>query len=323
MVYNLDLKDRRLLYELDLNSRQSFNELSKKIKLSKTAIINRLNNLQKEGIIKRFHTVIDTGKLGYISFRLLLKLQNTTPDKEDEIIEFLKKKDIVTWVVSIEGEYNIGALILAKSIDQMNQLWEELLEKYVNCIDNRLLTIMTSVHYFSRAYLLNLKENNYEIITLTSPNEFNVDEKDKAILRLLALNSRISIVNISSRVKLTPKTVIEKIKKLEARKIIVGYKTVFDLEKLGYQYFKIHFMLNNLTINKKRQFRNYIKAHPNIIYLDEVLGGDDLEIEVQVKNNEELRKILDEIKKNFADIIKEYKMLEYYKEHKYLFFPDQ
>ena len=114
MVYTLDLKDKRLLYELDLDSRQSFNSLARKIKLGKTALVNRINHLQKEGIIKQFHTVIDTGKLGYISFRLLLNLHNASPEKEQEIIDFLKKKDKVIWVVSVEGEYNVGATMLVR-----------------------------------------------------------------------------------------------------------------------------------------------------------------------------------------------------------------
>ncbi|MBS3146692.1 Lrp/AsnC family transcriptional regulator, partial [Candidatus Woesearchaeota archaeon] len=52
MLNKLDLKDKRLLYELDLDSRQSFNELGKKLSLSKSSVIYRINNMQKSGIIK-------------------------------------------------------------------------------------------------------------------------------------------------------------------------------------------------------------------------------------------------------------------------------
>lgn len=321
MALELDLKDRKILYELDLNSRQSYNSLAKKVNLSKTALLNRINNLQEEGIIKSFHTIIDTGKLGYIGFRLYVKLQNTTPEKEEEIINWLKQKEIVTWIVSIEGDYSLGALILTKSVKEMNNLWKEFLERYANYIDNRLLTIMTKVAYFSRAYLLNLKKNTYEINFATEPNEIYIDEKDKEILKLMAGNARIPIVEIASKVRLTPKTVIERIKQLEKNKIITGYKPVFDMEKLGYQYYKIHFRLNNLTKEKERKFRAFVKEQPNIIYDDEVLGGDDFEIELQVKGNEELRVLIDEIKREFADIIKEHRVMQFYKEHKYLLLP--
>ena len=321
MTYKLDLKDKKLLYELDLNSRQYFNELAKKLKLSKNAIIYRAINLEKAGVIKQFHTVVDIGKLGYISFRLYLKLQNTTPEKEQEIINFLKQKEIVTWIVSIQGDYNIGALILTKSVKEMNKLWKELLEKYTNYLDERLLTIITKVSYFSRAYLLDLKQNIYEITFITEPEEIKLDQTDLEILKLLAPNSRLQIVEIASKLKLTPKTIISRIKDLEKKKVIIGYKTMFDLEKLGYQYFKVHLRLHNLTKEKSKQLRSYIKIQPNIIYDDEVLGGDDFEIEVQVKDTQALRNVIEDIKSKFAEIIKEYKTMEFYKEHKYMFLP--
>ena len=106
MLYKLDIKDKKLLYELDLNSRQSFNQLAKKLKISTNSVIYRIKNLQKDGIIKEFPTIIDIGKLGFIGFRLYLKLQGITPKKEEEIINFLKNKEIVSWIVSIEGGIN-------------------------------------------------------------------------------------------------------------------------------------------------------------------------------------------------------------------------
>jgi len=321
MLNKLDLKDKRLLYELDLDSRQSFNELGKKLSLSKSSVIYRINNMQKSGIIKQYHTVLDIGKLGYISFRLYVKLQNTTPEKEQEIIDFLKNKEIVTWIVSIDGDYNIGCLILVKTISEMNVLWKELLNKYVNYLEERQLTIMTKVAYFSRAYLLDLKENIYEINFITEPRNIDIDDTDKEILKLLAPNARISIIEISRKLKITPKTTINRIKALEQKKIIIGYKTVFNLELLGYQYYKVLFRLHNVVSEKLQQFKRYIKVHPNIVYDDEVLGGDDIEIEVQVKDNNELRALINDIKLKFADMIKSYKILLFYKEHKYLYLP--
>jgi len=96
---------------------------------------------------------------------------------------------------------------------------------------------------------------------------------------------------------------------------------MFDLEKLGYQYFKIHFNLHSLTEEKEKQFKTYIKQHPNIIYDNEVLGGDDFEIEIQVKSLNNFRQIIEEMKLRFSDIIKNYKYMLFYKEHKFLFFP--
>ena len=280
----LDIKNKKILYELDTNSRQTYHEIAKKVGLSKDSVIYRIKNLQKEGIIKQFHTITDVGKLGFISFRLYLKLQNATPEKEEEIVEYLKSQKIVTWMVSIDGEYDIGMWILTKTIKEMNDFWKELLSKYVNFTDKRWLTIFTKVSYFPRAYFLDKKQNFDEYIFITEPIVSDLDQKDAKILKLMAPNSRISILDISKKLNLAPKTVTLRIKELERKKVIIGYRTLFDLEKLGYQYFKVHFNLYKVTKDKERKFRAYIKQHPNIIFDNEVLGGDDFEIEVQVEH---------------------------------------
>ena len=320
-MIKLDLKDRKILYELDINSRQSYHKIAKKVGLSKDSVIYRINKLQKAGIIKQFHTVIDVGKLGFISFRLYLKLQNTTPEKEAEIIEFLKNQKMVTWLVSIDGDYDLGMWILTKSIKEINQLWKIFLKKYMDYIDKRWLTLFTKVSYFPRAFILRKKQNPDEYIFITEPEEAKLGETDIEILKLLAPNSRTSILKIAKKLKISAKTASSRIKNLEKNKVIIGYRTMFDLEKLGYQYFKVHFNLHNLTDKKEKEFRSFIKLNPNIIYDNEVLGGDDIEIEIQVKTIQDLRNLLGKIKKQFAEIIKNHKYMVFYKEHKYLFFP--
>jgi DNA-binding Lrp family transcriptional regulator len=211
--------------------------------------------------------------------------------------------------------------VLTKSIREMNLLWKELIKIYVNYIDRKWLTIFTRVSYFPRVYLLEKKQNFDEYVFITEPEESNLDEKDIELLKLLASDARISVLDLSQKLKLTPKTITSRIKELERKKIIIGYRTMFDLEKLGYQYFKLHINLHNTTEEKIKLFRGYVKSHPNIIYDNEVLGGDDLEIEIQATTLQKFREIVDEIKKQFSDIIKEYKHMTFYKEHKYLFFP--
>ncbi|MDO8553717.1 MAG: Lrp/AsnC family transcriptional regulator [Candidatus Micrarchaeota archaeon] len=317
----LDLKDRKILYELDTDSRQTYNEIAKKVGLGKDSIIYRIEAMQKTGIIKQFHTVINVGKLGFTSFRLYLKLQNATPEKEAEIIEFLKNQKLVTWLVSIEGEFDIGMWVLTKTIKEMNKFYKELLERYVNYIDKRWLTIFTKVSYFTRAYILEKEVNDREFVFITEPEEIELDKIDYDILNAIAPNSRITTMEIAKKAGITPKTAASRIKELEKKKIIVGYRTMLDLEKLGYQYFKVHFNLHDVTIEKEKAIRTYIKQHPNIIYDNEVLGGDDIEIEIQVKDLNELRTIINDMKYRFADIIKDYRYFLFYKEHKFVFMP--
>jgi Lrp/AsnC family leucine-responsive transcriptional regulator len=58
-MIKLDLKDRKILYELDLDARQPLTRIGKKVGLSKDVVSYRMKKLQDEGIIKNYYTVID------------------------------------------------------------------------------------------------------------------------------------------------------------------------------------------------------------------------------------------------------------------------
>ncbi|UCB58733.1 MAG: winged helix-turn-helix transcriptional regulator, partial [Thermoplasmatales archaeon] len=84
----LDLKDRKILYELDLNSRQSDSEIGRKVGLNKGMVNYRINRLIEKGIIRNFYTMIDASRLGYLSCRFFMKFQYDDLEKEKEIIDY-------------------------------------------------------------------------------------------------------------------------------------------------------------------------------------------------------------------------------------------
>jgi len=137
------------------------------------------------------------------------------------------------------------------------------------------------------------------------------------ILKYLVINSRIPIIEISEKTRLSPKTIVERIKKLKQQEIIIGYRVICNLQKLGYYYFKVNFHFHDMSDKIEKNFREFLKQTPAVIYDDEVLGGDNIEISVQVKSLEELRNLLDEMKEKFSQIIKNYRYMLFHKLHKH------
>ena len=64
---------------------------------------------------------------------------------------------------------------------------------------------------------------------ISYPDEVKIDELDRKILQILAPNARAQIIDMALKLKVTPKTMIARIKELERKNVIVGYKTVFDI----------------------------------------------------------------------------------------------
>ena len=62
----------------------------------------------------------------------------------------------------------------------------------------------------------------------------NMDAQDRRILRVLSSNGRISILDLSAAVGLSPTPVARRVRRLEEEGIITGYIALIDEMALGY-----------------------------------------------------------------------------------------
>jgi Lrp/AsnC family transcriptional regulator, leucine-responsive regulatory protein len=309
MNINLDVKNRKLLYELECNSRKPASLLAKKIGLSKAAVIYRMQQLEKNGIIEGYRAYIDFGKLGYTNIRLLLNLQRAPPEKEEEILNYLKTQEIVKSLFFMEGFYNVSLNLVTKDIIQVHLLWQNIRKKFLNYLGERSMSILVGQKYFTRAYLLENPKNKISIDQSSPPKLVSHDSLDLKIINSLASNARIPLIDIARKNGVTVKTAIKRIKILEQNKIIVRYGLLLDGEKIGYQRFRIHGTLMSMNENKIKEFSQFCTEHPNIVLEDEFLGGDDFEMELNVKGISQLRSLVSEFKSRFSEVLQDYKIL--------------
>lgn len=61
----LDPLDKHILSVLIEDSRYSFRQVAKRVKVSPATVINRIKQLEKNGLIKQYSAILDYGKLGY------------------------------------------------------------------------------------------------------------------------------------------------------------------------------------------------------------------------------------------------------------------
>lgn len=321
----LDLKDRKILYELDLNARQTDSQIAKKVKISRDAVKYRIDNLMKKGYINYFMTILNSMKLGFDWYRTFFKFQNLTIEKEKEIIEWLKNHS--SWITKVEGKWDLNTGIFCKNVYEYRDLIETFILKFGNYINKYEVAIVTQMWHYHRDYLLDKKEKTSKPEVMGFPKEKRysiekIDEIDYKILKILLKNARMKTIDIARKLKTTEIVVRYRIKKLIDKGIIMGFRSFLNINKLGYTYFKFHARLKNLTSEKKKNIFDYIHSHPRTIHTTELVGGDDLETEFQVKSNEEFYSYLEEFREKFGDNIKDYEFMQYTKEHKFTYLPE-
>ncbi len=314
------LSDRRILLELDDNCRSSLNQIGKRVRLSKEVVNYRIKRLEDLGIIQGYRAVIDFSKLGIQSYRMYLKFQNTSQTKEQEIIDFLKNNKRVWWLGRATGWIDLDFGIWVTSDPEFYLFLKEFLSRYRPFIQKEYLSKIIEYIHNLRVYLTDKKGNESKPLVIGSGILIETDLTDRKILSLLAHQGRISLVEIASKVKLTPEAVKYRIKRLEREKVILGYKALINTSKLGMQYFKVDMFLEDFS--KLKMLEAYCHYHSNIVYIDRTIGGSDLEFDLEVKDVSQMLSILSEMKEKFSNTIRNFEYFSVVEIYKTIYFPE-
>lgn len=321
---NVDLKDRRILYELDRNSRESFTQIGKKVGLHKNVVNYRIKRMQDKGIIKDFYTVIDTFKLGYNSLRFYIVYQNTTPSIRKDIINHFVENKFTWWVGSFEGEYDLAVVVWIKNLQEFYSFWEKTLQTYHKYFKKQMFSIYEQLRLFRHSFLM-IEEYNkedrekYEITG--GGKKIETDDTDFQILSLLAKNARVPTVRIAEKLDMTVDTILNRIQQLENLDIIQAYRVNIDYAKLGYHLFKVNITLNDYS--NRGKIINYIKYNPYLIMIDKAIGFYDLELDFNLKNLDHLRSIIDDLSEKFPTDINSFNFVHDPIKHKMVYIPKQ
>ncbi len=299
--YKLDLKDWKILNELDLDSRQSDSQIAKKVRLSKQVVNYRIKKLIDEKIITSFVPHINIAKLGYRVYKVYLQFKSLTKNEEENMWNYLVKQLNIVWVISCSGRWHLVFAIVAKEIEDFDKILTDFMDKYSKHISERTISVFNKATLRHRNWLLKEKIKKLPIGWLVGgkTEDNKLDETDKKILKILNEDAKIPIINIASKTKISSSLVIQRIKKLKDRGIIGAFKTGLNIEKLGMNYCKAFIYYQNKTSEKEQELLENVYFLPGILGVSQSIGPWDLEMEFEVKNYNDFHKIIKKLKNEF------------------------
>lgn len=308
----LDLLDKKIMYELDLNSRISASQLAKKLRKSKETVNFRINRLIKNKFIKGFYSIFNTSKLGYYYVKFYIKFRNITPEKENQIIDYVSKKEKIAYLASVEGKYDCFILLMIRNFNEVSVFQDDFMKLYGGFIQDKDIVIFLNTHRFNSKFLYEgteKKDWNYQI----ELENYNLDEIDKGILKIISTNSKISLIDIAEKLKIDQKVVKYRIKKLEKDNIIFAYVTSPDFDKLGLSFFQVNISLKNS--NSRKKIIKFFEETNKCLFAMELIGKYDLLVELHLENNEQLKRIIDDFREKFIQDYADYDVSTITKEH--------
>ena len=322
-MVKIDLKDRKILYELDLNCRQTNTQIGKKVGLKKDVVAYRIKRLQDEGVLTCFWTAINTFKLGYNVFRIYINFQYVSSDIKNEIINhFVNYKN--TWVVvTTKGSIDFDAVIWVNNVNEFYSFWNETLDKFEEFFSKYTFSIFVESIHYKKDYLLpeNKDLRNHEFYrTSRIGKPVEIDELDYKLLNEIAMNARTPLIDLAKKLNCSSQTIHYRLNNLIKLGIINGFNIHIDYSKLGLQLYKIDIYLKDHKQRKK--IVEYLEKKPYFICLNEAMGWSDIEPEFVLKNVDELNEEMENINYIFPNAIKNYNYWLTPKIHKYRWMPE-
>jgi len=135
-----DKIDERIIGYLKEDSRESFVDIGKKLKLSESAVRRRVKNLVDSKTINKF--TIELGENNVTSAIVLVSVDSATDTSKVSLK--LAKLDGVKTVYEITGQYDITTIMSATSIAEINNSIDAL-RKITGVVDTNTVIILKKV----------------------------------------------------------------------------------------------------------------------------------------------------------------------------------
>jgi DNA-binding Lrp family transcriptional regulator len=246
-----------------------------------------------------------------------LKLNNIDEKLEAEIGEYLHTLPSI-WVGYMYGEWDIMFGVLVKGPLEFDSHMSKIMQKFGQHISEKAICIQVNDFFldynhiyekYSNEQIESFKEESDDIVIL--------DDFDKQIIAHLYDNARISYLEISQKMNVSPGLIKKRIIKLEKNKVIKRYMTSMDRTQLGYRKYKTLLYFNNLSLEVKNKVLTYCLSIPNITHVTTTTGSWDLEIDYDAKDLTEFHTLFRDFRNKFSSQLVDYSVLLSYN-YKYI-----
>jgi Lrp/AsnC family leucine-responsive transcriptional regulator len=317
----LDILDRKILHQLDFDSRQSAKEIAKRIGSNKDTVNFRIKRLEREKIITGYLARVNTAKFGLTSIKTYIKFQDIDEKKEQEFFDYLQGIPEVGWAAQTSGSWDALFSVWTQSSFSYYAFLMKILNKFSkNIYEKEIIHNMHEV-YYNHKWMLPESNKINAVRYGGEPALDRLNDTDIAVLKELVKNGRGKFSEIAERTGISPQNVFHHVKILKKKGVITQFGIDLNYEKLGIVYTKTMIRLHNVDEKSLASIQRFCEREPRVFAFITTLGAWDLELEMEVTRVEEMMDMMNRIKRAFPDFIKDYDSIIITKQPKTSYIP--
>ena len=128
---------------------------------------------------------------------------------------------------------------------------------------------------------------------IQSKSQVSLDETDKAILRMLQADGRVSNAEMARRVRLSAPATLARVRRLEQAGVIRQHATLLDREAMGFDM--VCFINVSLQLHQYdaiARFKELVQDMPEVLECHHITGEFDYLLKAVFRNRDELQEFV-------------------------------
>jgi DNA-binding Lrp family transcriptional regulator len=182
-------------------------------------------------------------------YRVQIRLRNTAPLKENELLKACKALPNIAWIVDLSGPWDIALIFLCENTYDFEKSIDKAHELFADSIEKTTTSIITQIQYLIPSQFA--AKNYIPKITGYAQKKSVLHDNEYAVLTSLIDDGRKTVLQIAKETGMSATTATYHLRQLLKNKRIMGFRPILDYSKLGLDHFKIMIALHNPAEKKK------------------------------------------------------------------------
>ncbi|KAF0865859.1 Lrp/AsnC family transcriptional regulator [Pseudomonas sp. LD120] len=122
----LDPLDERILAELTLNARAAHAELAAKVNLSRNAVRQRIERLERDGAIQGYTIRLGAGRGAETRINALIFVYRYDRMRGAEVLQALRAMPEIVQCEVLSGEFDVLVRVSAATAERVHRVWNDI-----------------------------------------------------------------------------------------------------------------------------------------------------------------------------------------------------
>lgn len=315
----LSQQDLRVLQTVLLQAEVPAEKLACAVGTRAHALRRTVAKLQAFGVLLGKRAFINSQALGLLEYHLYLKQSEVSEDQRKNLIQYLSTLDGIGLLSELSGDFQYELRLIGRSLSNFVGVTDALSKQFKLQIEG--MCPVFEQEYSGPRYDSSATANIQSLGSGPAAELVRLDETDHQILSILANTSYESMRRVAQSVGIPDATLAYRVGRLERSGVITGYYYLCDVKPVAHMPMVLLMRTRLLDEERRQALRQYCRKHPQIAYLDLMLGPWGARALMRAESHQQVLDVVNDLTSKFSPYIESVQVLPQLRFHRFSTYP--